>query len=86
MWVGQAEFIYFLGELSWGSGSVYLYISLPTYFEHFEWRKWLIGLAQSFEISLKTNGHRFETDLIRAGQGAMVGGTLILPLATRQVT
>ena len=26
------------------------------------------GLAQSFEISLEINGHRFETDLIRAGQ------------------
>ena len=25
MWVGQAEFIYSLGELSWGSGSIYIF-------------------------------------------------------------
>ena len=25
MWVGQAEFIYFLGELSWGSGFIYIF-------------------------------------------------------------
>jgi hypothetical protein len=25
MWVGQAEFIYFLSELSWGSGYIYTF-------------------------------------------------------------
>ena len=33
MWVGQAEFIYFLGasELSWGSGFIYIYPYPPIY-------------------------------------------------------
>ena len=29
MWVGQAEFICFLGELSWGSGFIYIFPDPP---------------------------------------------------------
>ena len=32
---------------------IMVYISIPTYFEHFEWGKWLIGLAQSLDFLLK---------------------------------
>ena len=31
MWVGQVEFIYLLGELSWGSGFIYIYPYPPIY-------------------------------------------------------
>ena len=30
VWVGQAEFIYFFGEVSWGSGFIYIYRYTPV--------------------------------------------------------
>ena len=30
VWVGQAEFIYFFGEVSWGSGFIYIYRYPPV--------------------------------------------------------
>ena len=87
MWVGQAEFIYFLGELSWGSGFIYIF-PYPHILNISNGENGSLahGLAQSFEISLKINGHRFETDLIRAGQQLDGdGGSLFDLAASHQV-